>query len=331
MAEKYYQPNLFFDAWSKGTHVKDPSGHPRTLYHGTKSKTIFTAFDIDNPSMDEESWYGRGIYLTSNPEDASHNYALPNSPDFEHKVSRRAEEIVNFIQDELNYDEDSALSEGAKYGLHTKEQIESDDAYSIAEEHLRDEYGEVPRTIPLYVRLENPAIVSPGAPRNFYIELNEDTNEETGPGLSVYNTLVALAEDYGFDGQMMWEGLGIYDEFNYWDIENPLRDSASLYNDVDIKAGEFIKEFYQRMGHDGIILDAAGAFKHMDYVTPGTQHYILWSPAQVKSSIGNTGFYDPENASILAEDINEKLVTAALLDHYGLYRHADTFDSICFQ
>jgi hypothetical protein len=127
---------------------------------------------------------------------------------------------------------------------------------------------------------------------------------------------------------MLWEGLNIYDDWNYWDLEKSLRDIEYLNEDMQV--GEFIKELYQRMGHDGIILDAGATFDRMNYVGPGTQHYVLWNPAQVKSAIGNTGFYDPENASILAENIHEKLITASLLDHYGLYRHADDFDGLCF-
>jgi hypothetical protein len=319
----YYQPNLFFDAWSKGTHVKEPSGRPRTLYHGTMAET-FTAFDLDVEAGNEENWYGKAIYLTSDPHDASKNYADREGPDLVNKLSTRSEQIGNWLDELWSEDEEEFRNQAEKYNI-DEDDISSGDHYSKIEEYLENQWVRGAKVYPLYVRMSNPAIVSPSAPRDFYLDFDEESGEESGPAVDIYNAILKAYDAYGYNGYEMWsrisEGLDI-DGFNYWDVEKKIRENYIEENITNV-----IKRFYQKMGHDGIILDAGATFDRMDYVGPGTQHYVVWNSNQVKSAIGNIGFYDTENTSILANKIRETIITAILLDSQGMHKEADGFDN----
>jgi hypothetical protein len=65
----------YFKRWFGGSKIRDDSGNPRELYHGS-----LTAFNQFSPQTNK-SIYGRGVYLTSQAEDAW-QYGTSNTSDF---------------------------------------------------------------------------------------------------------------------------------------------------------------------------------------------------------------------------------------------------------
>jgi hypothetical protein len=66
--------NPKFKAWFGNSKIVDEQGRPMILYHGTKKD--FPAFDPEKTgSATDFGWFGRGIYLTPDPSEAS-RYAV---------------------------------------------------------------------------------------------------------------------------------------------------------------------------------------------------------------------------------------------------------------
>ncbi len=79
----------------------------QVMYHGS-------TFDIKKfgGQPNPESAFGSGYYFTSNPEDASINYA-GEGPDLTNRILRRAEELES---DEIPYDEAKKIAKGELKG-----------------------------------------------------------------------------------------------------------------------------------------------------------------------------------------------------------------------
>ena len=66
----------------------------------------------------------------------------------------------------------------------------------------------------------------------------------------------------------------------------------------EFKSRDFKRELYQSAGHDGLIIRN---IKDANFYTenwPTSDIYIAFEPTQIKSAIGNTGAFDPNNPSI---------------------------------
>ena len=166
-----------------------------------------------------------------------------------------------------------------------------------------------PRIVPVYGKMKNPAIVSPKNSTKYPYNYNEETGEEEGVGATIYQNIVDLAYDYGVyepenDAKSILESLNIWDHgyTTAYALNEAIRRSNLGYELEDeygnLATGEFIAELFKALGHDGIIQDAHHFFHQMKGIRPGDKHYIFFHPSQLKSAIGNVGYYNP-NSNVL--------------------------------
>ena len=87
----------------------DENGNLKVLYHGTPSGE-FTIFDKSKGSVEGD--FGSGFYFTDNEADVEANYE-GGGPDFENKVSRRAEQIE--YEQEIDYEEAEKIARKELY------------------------------------------------------------------------------------------------------------------------------------------------------------------------------------------------------------------------
>jgi len=145
----------------------------------------------------------------------------------------------------------------------------------------------------------------------------EDYNPElTGNAADMGNIIRAVAYEYGADGAALQQSF--MEEFDFpfgmatraYDFSEWLRSQEDLYDAVDdegnITSNDMLREIFERMGFDGVIMDAEAHFgprqikgaygnvlvQGMDGVY-GAKHYVAFHGEQIKSSIGNTGDYSP--------------------------------------
>lgn len=308
------QPSLFFDPWAEGHEIKDENGWSKPLYHGSTHE--FDAFDVDKARA--ESYYGKGIYLTDSPLDASKNYANPEGPDLKGHIGQVIDNLRNY------HDQDSA-SFNNSYGIDEDYEWEEDELEKFIEEQANKvAVGNNQGTIyPLYAKMKNPVYIRPNGGTYLEMEYDEDEDgdiipdSERGTYMDFLNALRDTAADYEVDGEEIIEELSqkvdMYDSSLY-EVVIALRENEKLSEDLlehswdsgkeDDLLGEFVKDIIQRMGYDGIIMDAYSHFgpkQHqwgrtvgMDGINKGDNHYVVWNPEQVKSAIGNNGLYNPE-------------------------------------
>ncbi|MDE0916495.1 MAG: hypothetical protein OSB57_15080, partial [Planctomycetota bacterium] len=146
-----------FKRWFDESAAALPDGKPLPLYHGTTH--AYTKYNDERGNV--ENYLGRGFYATTDPWDASHNYADPEtSPDLTSRVELRTEEIWNDV---------------GWFG------DESD-----AEEQARAELmGGSPSVMQVYMSIQNPADLRPGGTtltfdEKYDEELEEYVGEPTG-------------------------------------------------------------------------------------------------------------------------------------------------------
>lgn len=290
-----------FKKWFGKSKVVNEDGAPMVVYHGTTHD--IETFDINETN--KENFYGRGIYFTDSQEDVAANYATESGPDITGRIERRAEELFNDLQEQ--WDDEHPGEEYPAYSSDPEShyQQQMTEAKNIAKKEIAGGSGGV--TMPCYLSLQNPVIVQKQGGTEFSIDYDEETGEESGSGMALYNALNNVAGNWGVDAGEMWSEIMENGEFNAWDFEKKVRANDRLEDDEGMNnPGEFISEVYQEAGFDGIIQDAwaeFGARKQygqpmtMDY---GTKHYIVWDSNKIKSAIGNRGKFDPKNEAITA-------------------------------
>ena len=287
-----------FKAWFGKSQVVDKNGQPLRVYHGTLSQ--FDEFDPSRGNIEGDM--GAGLYFTNNPDDANSNYSKIDGADVEAKISDRVARLEN------DYDFDEELQARVDTWLRARSDSPTvpDALRVIAVQDLGIAHGGA--SIPVYLRIENPAIVSSiGEPGTFldydipYDEATEDYGDPSGKlaeFLSELRSVAAYFDDVGDEGFDHLYG----DAMNSGGIPlnvliQRLRDSEHFANATDpntgkLAANEIIRRTLQRIGFDGIIDKSVRAkFSRMPGVHSDTVHYIVFSPEQVKSAIGNKGTY----------------------------------------
>jgi hypothetical protein len=281
-----------FRAWFRNSVVKDDYGRPLPVYHGSTHQ-----FEAFNPSRsDIENHYGRGIYFTSSEEDVTRNYATPTGPDITNRIERRTEELINDLYAELG--EDFPANNTDEY-----KDLRADANERAIKELMGGDEGVVYLT---YLRIEKPVYVSKDNRKSTWFEINynERTGKESGSGMRLYNAVLKVSENQGVDGQEIWNTVmsegSMESEFTAYQFEQAFRSSENLPEDIYINAGDFISQVYRTMGFDGIIqMEPDQQFPGMK-LTPGTHHYIIWNPRQVKSAIKNVGTFNPRSQKMTA-------------------------------
>ena len=97
-------PDLPMDEASRRQRAQDMGFDDEPLYLGS----TFDIEELDIEKMSPESYFGRAIYTTTSPDDASINYA-GEGPDLTNKIQRRAEEIAN--RTDQSYDDPKVLEQ----------------------------------------------------------------------------------------------------------------------------------------------------------------------------------------------------------------------------
>ena len=280
-----------FKAWFSGSEVVDDDGKPLKVYHGTTHD-----FDRFKVKGNPEGFYGQAFYFTDSIVDVNENYATDAGADITSRIEQRAERIMEEIQD--------AEDTGEYFGGWGTE--EHDKLYEEAKNRAKAEIQGTHKGVvmPVYLCMRKPVIVQPRGGTYFDIMFNEETGEESGSGMRLYNKFINIGWKYDFDGQDMWSKMELDPEFTAHEFEREVRGVESLLDYGG--AGQIILDLYRSMGFDGIIQSAWAEFgpKQTPYPTRGmtmdrgTKHYIVWNPRQIKSAIGNKGTFNRRSPRI---------------------------------
>lgn len=287
-----------FREWFGASKVVDEGGDPLRVYHGTLS--TFDEFDPTRSNPEGDS--GAGLYFTDSVEDANENYSHIKGPDIETRITARAERL------ESDHDFDKGLQRRVRAWLEahpTHEDIQ--DAFeALAKEDLGITHGGA--TLPVYLRIERPFLVEPGNGGTF-LDFNQSYDGETdeygephGKLVEFMSAIRGIASEYR-DGSVDGALTRLYEEgydgggISAGKALELLRDDESFayYTDDEgrMVRGEIIRRALERVGFDGIIdRTVHRKFSNMRGVRRDTAHYIVFSPEQVKSAIGNRGTYN---------------------------------------
>ncbi len=287
--------------WVGKSKLVDSGGRPTVAFHGT-------THDIDtfDPSRGNvEGFLGSGVYLTSSADDAGLNYA-GIGPDLESRIEQRQDQLEQVVADEPQFADAS------------QDDIRAE-ARARAEKELVGSAGG--NVMPLYVKMENPLVLgSDDDLRETYFETeyvyedddpDKDIIEEKGPLVDLMEAVMKHASQEAADKAVLalseasgGEGLSASK------VDAILRDALAYEEDEEgrLVSSQMIADIYKAIGFDGVVMDADSHFgttrrsgRPMAGITPGTRHYIVWNPANVKSAIGNRGTFDPNNPSVVHE------------------------------
>lgn len=317
--EEIVNPPKSIESWLSDSVVKIP------VYHATGRS--FDKFDPDKTNP--ESYFGRGIYFSSSTEDVKTNYASKKGKDVAGRIDNiidaltqpdfgDVDETIEFLKEYLalehpNYSDDevdSAIEKiASKYSKGMPKQTASKIANRI--------YAKAFRTIPSFIRLVNPLIVTKDGEffdakmydEPDYLPNDEDELEKMrGDGYDDYDEYYRDKQDehysnaepsgklYEFIEAMKYVASD-YDSkavdncmsnvFDRFDGGAPAIDvlmyvKENLWTDSD-PVNDLINQAIRYMGYDGIIMGPDPKWKMK--IPYGTQHYIVFDPKNIRSAI----------------------------------------------
>ena len=279
-----------FKSWFGDSKIVNRDGTPKRVMHGTTHE--FDQFTMNKAY--EEGWYGPGLYFTDCSRDAS-QYASISCKDLVAKIDLLAERLRDDIDEDLP---DELDENGDHIDVNIRELAEKKAWEMLGGTHQ----GTVYLT---YLKMENPVVVAPnggtylGGDSGFDPE-NEEEWIDGAETTKLYEAVLQACDDFGVDGESAWGDLGdvVLEGCNAYTLEGVIRD-MDWSGEVEGGAGPLISAIYRHMGFDGVIMDAKTQFPRMD-MAPGTRHYIVWNPRQVKSAVGNKGTFDPSSPLLTA-------------------------------
>lgn len=291
-----------FKNWFTGSKVVDEESNPQIVYHGTTH-----SFDEFSPERgNPQNHHGVGFYFSDDPSDVARNYATEEGADLTIRVDRRAEELVDDIMDEQNIDD-------------------WDDAYELAKQQAKEELsGEAPNTMPVYLNLKNPVRLSDENPTSFeyrdFDDEGEFLDEPEGEGVELLEALrenIAQYDDWDNANKIVsevQEEIGV-DYFTAEDFERVLRENEEfsyLQDDMgELISHQIISDTYKDIGFDGVILEKADEIFANMGMNPGTTHYVVFEPTNIKS-IHNKGSFSEDDANILKSSIGAGIGAGAV-------------------
>ena len=244
----------------------DENGNLKVLYHGTASGE-FSIFDKTKGSVEGD--FGSGFYFTDDAYDVENNYE-GGGPDFENKVGRRADEIWG----------------------------EEDIEYGEAEKRAREELYKGSHLFKVYLNIENPAVVGETIlldPDSYYSQFDQEDYDSEDDYLAEVEQLIADEID-----NIIWEvernvdvdstdGIAdvLWGAFNEGGVDPELLKKRlnSLYledSNGNLVANEVARQIIESLGYDGIIDNTVSSKWNMQ-MNPGTTHYIVFKPNQIKA------------------------------------------------
>jgi PcfJ-like protein/ADP-Ribosyltransferase in polyvalent proteins len=302
---QYPQESLFFEPWHEGSIIKDEQGNPKTLYHGTL--TPFEKFDLEK--LAPTASFGAGIYTTENPEDASLNYANPDSPDWQAKINVLSDDLKSDYDN--NYLSDESDEENEK-------RIENNEDKAMARAIQQIKGNAKPNIIPLYGKMHNPAYVSRKNMQQMFEMYHYDENLEEfepGEGEAIIEEIIELLHEYdypeyeiNFKIQQIRDHLGA--EFNLYDLYESLN-NLYLFDYVN-NSDNFFRDLLKKLNYDGIIINAEEFWPNL--VNKPTKHYIFFDPKQIKSPYNRT--FDPKSDILNANTKSWYKLAKASRDEY---------------
>lgn len=290
--------------WSKGYNVVKIKDIPEftagegvvvEAIHGTTSD--FDTFDLkkSNPESD----LGSGFYFTNNIEDVGINYA-GLGPDLTIKIERTAERIAS--ETDREYNDPEVVAEA-------RAEFMQNQGFSM----------------PVYVRFDNPVVIGGSNPT--FLDINQEYDEDaeeyvgepTGKLIDFFDAMRISVDDYtdiDVDNiisdiyEISFDNGGL----TALELIKKLKESeASGYamdEDGYMAINNFIRDAFAEAGYDGFIdTTVSEKFKTMKGMDADTVHFIALDPTQVKSRVGNTGAYDPNNPNILYQVAEDNLDT----------------------
>lgn len=283
-----------FRAWFKQSKVTDENGDPLVVYTGTTGD-----FDVfDQEKANPESDLGAGFYFTNTLEDLAANYA-GFGPDLTQKIQIEAERIAG--ETERNYDDPEVIAEaraqwvqndGVSMPVYLSFQNPVIIGGERGETFLDYDYGYDPET-------DEYADDPSGKLWEFVQALRSESNRaQDGEVDSAIDTILERAED-GMHARDVMDILKADEQFGYHTDE-----SGKLISN------EIVRRAFERIGFDGYIDRTVNQKfgserklgRSMAGMHEGTVHYIAFRPEQIKSAIGNSGAFDPNNPSVLFQD-----------------------------
>jgi hypothetical protein len=273
-----------FRKWFGKSKVVDEKGKPIRVYHGTTGD--FSTFDPSRGNI--ESDFGAGLYFSNTPEDVASNYA-GEGPDLTSKIEREAERIAS--ETDRDYKDPEVIAE--------------------AKESLGVEHGGA--TMPVYLKMEKPAILGGKKETRLSMEIDDDGNE-SGTLAEFIGDLRQVASRFD-DGDIDAGVEAVLSAADYSDItlrqaidELKNAEGFGYFTDENgnLASHEIIRQTLARMGYDGIIDHTVDEKfgsqrrigKQMSGMREDTVHYIVFEPEQVKSATGNNGEFNPNNPDI---------------------------------
>lgn len=273
------------------TKAVDENGDLKVLYHGTPNGE-FTIFDKSKGSVEGD--FGSGFYFTDNEADVERNYE-GGGPDFENKVSRRAEQIE--YEEEIDYDE--------------------------AVERAREELYVGSNKFEVYLNIENPAIVGETMllEQDAYLEQYDESDFED------YDEYIAEVEQLVTDDieSILWDieqNIDLYGDTSgianvlyeaYYEGGIDIADLKERINDLylndsegNMVGNEVTRQIIESLGYDGIIDSTVSSkFSNMG-MSEDTTHYIVFKPNQIKS-ITNQNPTDNPDINLSLTDNNQDI------------------------
>ena len=309
-----------FQNWFQNSKVVDDGGRPLTLYHGTTHD-----FDEFNPEIGETgNYFGSAIYMTDSPDDASINYGI-KGPDLENRVERRHDQLMHDLEDpdQLPGQEEDEENQKRMYEKARKELIGPAERVLPVHAAIQN---------PLYLtrahdsqignrnwvdfkKIFNIAAYPPDQSdfesEDEYYEAQDEYFETSGNQMfeEISDTLRSAFYESDDEANYKWADFSEHvlgplldkameeeGEVKPHDINKIIRENSYMADHFN--PGETIKKFFQKLGYDGIIMDASDYFPNMNY-TDDAKHYIIFDPTKVKGMF-NRGTYDPNNPDYLS-------------------------------
>ena len=262
-------------------------------FHGTTHDIQEFTLERSNP----ENYLGQAHYFSSSPIDASENYG-GQGPDLTIRIDREMEDLSYLTDNELKEIVSKEVADQFDKNMKRVDKSKQEDLRQsllreAAKENLTTHEGAV---MDVQLQLKNPLYID-GSDKEQRFKLdvvyNDDGDiiDEKGNITELHQAIVDAG--YEFEGrsgdklaaQFMYEaedyfGDKMYDEgLTATDVNYILQnmDKSDLYTDDGSFAGnEFIRQVYENLGHDSVVMDANKAFKTMGNIPEGTKHYIVF-------------------------------------------------------